>query len=166
MIEYNARERRFHGTLPYPVVYYMSSEEEVLIATEVIALSKTLDVELFALNVCRDHMHLLVYCAIEEIPKFMQRIKGRTARVCNAHRASKGIDPLDGARGIYNPRTLKDGSIPFWTQKYHCKPIRSTTQLANTLAYIRNNRLKHQLPLNEGLDVLVKSVFILNPPIH
>src|SRR5690606_13681617 len=99
-----------------------------------------------ALNVCRDHMHLLVRCNAEDVSKIMHRIKGRTARVCNAHRAAKGINPLDATGGRYEPRVLKDRSIPFWTQKYHCKRIKTTDQLVNTLVYIRNNRLKHQLP--------------------
>ncbi|AEA44345.1 transposase [Fluviicola taffensis] len=158
MIDYNARQRRFHGTLPYPEVYYMNMDEEVLVAKEVLSLSKGLDVELVALNVCRDHMHLLVYCDYDEVPKIMHRIKGRTARVCNAHRASKGINPLDSTRGRYEPRPLKDGSIPFWTQKYYCKVIRSTDQLLNTFAYIRNNRLKHQLSFNYELEALMKNL--------
>ncbi|MNU62957.1 Transposase IS200 like protein [compost metagenome] len=151
MIVYNARERRFNGTLPYPDVYYMSMEEEYLVAREIFDLAKELDFELAALNVCRDHMHLLVYCEEDEIPKIMHRIKGRTARVCNAHRAgtSKGINPLDGRR------KLKDKSIPFWTQKYHCKRVRSTDQLSNTLIYIQNNRKKHGLPFNSALQQLI-----------
>lgn len=155
MIVYKARERRFQGTLPYPEIYYMNMEEEYLVAKEVFALAKELNFELAAMNVCRDHMHLLVYCSEDEVPKIMHRIKGRTARVCNAHRAFKGINPLDATRGVYDPRTLKDKSIPFWTQKYHCKRVRSTDQLSNTLKYIENNRKKHGLPFNHALQELI-----------
>lgn len=155
MIVYHARERRFNGTLPYPDIYYMSPEEEYLVAKEVFALVEELDFGLAALNVCRDHMHLLVYCDEDEIPKMMHRIKGRTARVCNAHRASKGINPLDATRGVYDPRKLKDKSIPFWTQKYYYKRVRSTDQLSNTLRYIQNNRKKHGLLFNHALQELI-----------
>ncbi len=155
MIVYKARERRFEGTLPYPDIYYMSMEEEYLVAKEVFALAKELDFGLAAINVCGDHMHLLVYCGEESISKIMHRIKGRTARVCNAHRAFKGINPLDATRGLYDPRTLKDKSIPFWTQKYHCKRVRSTDQLSNTLKYIQNNRKKHGLSINVALQELI-----------
>lgn len=148
MIVYRARERRFHGTLPYPDVYYMSMEEERLIAKE-------LDFEVIALNLCRDHMHLLIYCERDEVPKIMHRVKGRTARACNVYRAAKGINPLDATNGRYEPRTLKDKSIPFWTQKYHCKVICNPDQLLNTIAYIRNNRKKHGLPANPALQNLI-----------
>lgn len=163
MIIYRARERRFQGTLPYPDVYYMNMEEETLIAHEVFRLSDELDFVVIALNLCRDHMHLLVYCENNEVPKIMHRIKGRTARACNAYRASKaakGINPL----GRYEPRTLKDKSIPFWTQKYHCKVICNTDQLLNTINYIRNNREKHGLPVNSALqNVIDKNQLTASP---
>lgn len=164
MLIYRARERRFHGTLPYPNIYYMNLEEEVLIAGEVFYLAKTLGFEVIALNLCRDHMHLLVYCKQDEVPKIMHRIKGRTARACNAYRAVNGINPIDATRGRYEPRTLKDKSIPFWTQKYHCKVIRNSDQLLNTINYIRNNRKKHGLPINPALQNLIdKNQLVASP---
>lgn len=162
MIVFRARERRFNGTLPYPEVYYMSMEEEVLIAKEVFYLSDEMDFVVVALNLCRDHMHLLVCCENDEVPKIMHRIKGRTSRACNTYRAAKaakGINPL----GRYEPRTLKDRSIPFWTQ-YHCKVIRNSDQLLNTINYIRNNRKKHGLSINSALQNLIdKNQLIASP---
>ncbi|WP_294674911.1 transposase [uncultured Fluviicola sp.] len=164
MIDYRVRQRRFFGTLPYPEVYYMNMEEETLIAKEVFCLSNEMDFVVVALNLCRDHMHLLVYCEIDEIPKIMHRIKGRTARACNAHRAAKGINPLDATNGKYEPRILKDKSIPFWTQKYHCKVIRNSDQLLNTISYILNNRKKHGLPINPALqNVIDKNQLAASP---
>lgn len=164
MILYRARERRFQGTLPYPDVYYMSMEEEALIANEVFRLSNELDFVVVALNLCRDHMHLLVYCECDEVSKIMHRVKCRTARACNAYRAAKGINPLDATNGKYEPRTLKDRSIPFWTQKYHCKVIRNSDQLLNTIHYIRNNRKKHGLPINFALqNILDKNQLVASP---
>ncbi len=123
-----------------------------------------MDFVIVALNLCRDHMHLLVYCKMDVVPKIMHRVKGRTARACNAHRAVKGINPLDATGGRYEPRTLKDKSIPFWTQKYHCKVIRNADQLLNTIYYIRNNRKKHGLPINPALQNLIdKNQLVASP---
>ncbi len=164
MVTYKARERRFNGTLPYPEVYYMSQEEEALIAKEIFYLSDEMDFVVVAMNICRDHMHLLICCENDEVPKIMHRIKGRTARACNAYRAAKGINPLDATSGKYEPRTLKDRSIPFWTQKYHCIMIRNSDQLLNTINYIRNNRKKHGLPINPALQKLIdKNQLIASP---
>jgi hypothetical protein len=62
-----------------------------------------------------------------------------------------------------SPNTmLKDGSRPFWTQKYGCKPIRSEKQLFNTIRYIQRNREKHRLPPNEALVSIIQS-FVISP---
>lgn len=109
MIEYRARERRFFGTKPYQEVYPLTFEEEVLIAQTVRDLVQELDWRIAAFNCCRDHIHLLVVCEEEDVTKIMHRLKGRTARVCNAHRAAKGINPLGGA-DYYNP-TISERQI-------------------------------------------------------
>lgn len=163
MIEYRARERRFFGTKPYQKVYPLTMEEEVLIAETVRDLVLELNWRIAAFNCCRDHIHLLVVCEENEVTKIMHRLKGRTARVCNAHRTAnrraKGINPLGGACDInplgcacdkkpheyYNPTILKDKSTPFWAQKFHRKPIRSFDQYWNTYNYIFGNRAKHGL---------------------
>ena len=143
MIKYQARERRFNGTKPDPEVFPMTKEEEELIATTVAEIAKEDNLNIAAFNLCWDHMHILLVCEEEEVPKIMHKIKGRTARACNVLR-NKGINPLDALR--------KDGSIPFWTQKYGCKPITSDDQFWNTYNYIENNKVKHNLPKNPKLE--------------
>lgn len=155
MIKYFARERRFGGTKPYPEVYYLTEREEELITGIVKDLVNELDLRIAAFNICRDHMHLLLVCEESEVSGIMHRIKGRTARVCNAYRAQyarvKGINPLDA----YIPTVLKDKSTPFWTQKFGCKPIVSQTQFWNTYNYIFRNRAKHGLPDNPRLKAMI-----------
>jgi REP element-mobilizing transposase RayT len=146
MIKYKARERRFEGTKPDPEVFPMTKEEEELIATTVADIAKEDNLNIAAFNLCWDHMHILLVCEEEEVPKIMHKIKGRTARACNVLR-NKGINPLDALR--------KDGSIPFWTQKYGCKPITSDDQFWNTYNYIENNKVKHNLPKNPKLEKII-----------
>ena len=45
-----------------------------------------------------------------------------------------------------------------WTQKFGCKEITSEEQLQNTIAYIQNNRIKHELPHNKDLQALVQKM--------
>jgi len=46
-----------------------------------------------------------------------------------------------------------------WAQKFHRKLIESNEQLHNTIAYIRNNRIKHNLPeLSDSIRALIDSV--------
>lgn len=143
MIKYKARERRFDGTKPDPEVFPMTKEEEELIATTVSDIAKEDNLNIAAFNLCWDHMHILLVCEEVEVPKIMHKIKGRTARACNVLR-NKGINPLDIMR--------KDGSMPFWTQKYGCKPITTDDQFWNTYNYIEKNKVKHNLPKNPKLE--------------
>ena len=99
-------------------------------------------------------MHLVLYCTAEEVPVIMHKIKGRSARECNKLRTSTGINLSTGI----NPRgrtVLKDKSTPFWSQKYHCKPITSELYLKNTINYIENNKIKHGLPENKELEKII-----------
>lgn len=148
MIDYKARQRRFGGIRPYPYVFPMTDDEEELIAATVCDLVEELNLTITAFNLCRDHMHLVLVCDPDDVSKIVHRIKGRTARVCNAHRANKGINPLDVT-------LLKDKSTAFWTQKFGCNPIRSALQYRNTVRYIVNNRIKHKLPENTSLQNII-----------
>lgn len=189
MIMYKARERRFEGTKPNREVFPMTKEEEELIAKTVADIAKEDHLNIAAFNLCRDHMHILLVCEEEEVPKIMHKIKGRTARACNALRLKgntptntikgihpldktteensntvkentstntiKGINPLDESRTTPPTTLLKDGSTPFWTQKYGCKPITSIEQFWNTLNYIEKNKEKHNLPQNPKLEKII-----------
>lgn len=176
MIQYQARERRFGGTLPKQVIIPITKNEEELIAKIVDEIVKEDNLNLAAFNVCYDHIHFLLVCEEEEVPKIVKKIKGRTARECNKMRSSnKGIHSLDSNnmihsidnKGIYslknngiNPvdgkKIVKDGSTPFWAQKYSCKPINSQEQFYNTIEYIENNRVKHNLKDNIQLKSIIQ----------
>lgn len=152
MIRFRARERRFNGTKPFPEVYYLSVDEELLIARTVGELVTELNWEITAFNCWKDQLQLLIVCTEEELPKIMHRLKGRTARVCNAYRAANGINPFgcahaenskESTRVFYNPTVLKDKSTPFWAQKFHRKTVTSTNQYWNAYNYIQTIRLLH-----------------------
>ncbi len=167
MIDYCARERRFDGEKPLPDVNYMSKEIEELIAVTVSEIVNEEKLTIAAFNLCRDHMHILLVCAEDEVPKIMHKVKGRTARVCNKWIANnngnlhnKGINPLDDKcnplDGKYSTTKLKDGSTPFWTQKYGCNPIKTSEHYWNTVNYIEKNKVKHNLPNNPKLQAIIQ----------
>lgn len=162
MIDYQARQRRFDGKKPLPDVNYMSKEIEELIAITVSEIVKVNNLNIAAFNLCRDHMHILLVCAEDEVPKIMHKIKGRTARVCNkwiAHNNEnlhKMGNPLDALDGKHSTTKLKDGSTPFWTQKYGCNPIKTSEHYWNTVNYIEKNKVKHNLPNNPKLQAIIQ----------
>lgn len=146
MIKYKARERRFYGTKPEAEVFPMSKEIEELIANTIASIVRAENLNIAAFNLCRDHMHILLVCEEIEVARVMHKIKGRTARACNVY---KGINPLDAIH--------KDGSTPFWAQKFGCKPISSEEQFWHTVNYIERNRAKHNLPNNPTLKAIIST---------
>jgi REP element-mobilizing transposase RayT len=154
MIQYHARERRFNGTLPYKFVIPITTEEENLIAKTVSEIVKEDNLNIAAFNICYDHMHILLVCEKEEIAKIMKKIKGRTARECNKAR-THSVNGINSVGDV--GKKLKDGSTPFWAQKYYCKPITTLQQYDNTVNYIENNRVKHELDENEFLKKTIEN---------
>ncbi|MFD2550765.1 Eco57I restriction-modification methylase domain-containing protein [Bizionia sediminis] len=146
MIDYKVRERRELGTNPLPNYTKLTTEEEIIITQEIIAIAKEKQLQIMAYNICGDHIHLLLVCEDTEVSNIVKTIKGRTARV---HNSNKGINPL--------VQKEKEKSISLWTQKYGCKAIKDDEQLYNTIAYIQNNRTKHELPYNKELQSLTEN---------
>ena len=169
MIDHNVRERRFHGTRPEADVLPLSIEDELLITQTISDVSIENKLNILAFNICKDHMHILLVCEEQEIPKIVQRIKGRSSRVYNTNKgfqpldlivkkekATKGINPLVERKTEINPLVEeKEKTHPLWTQKYGCNPIESDEQLWNTVNYIEKNRVKHNLPKSPKLEKII-----------
>ena len=138
MEKYKVRERREGSTKPH--VIYFTPEDDVQMTQIIADVAKEDQLNILAYNICGDHIHLLLVCAIEEIPAIMQKIKGRTSyyhkRPYKGH--YKGLKPLEKVDGK---------NKPLWQQKYTPpKEVTTTEQLLNTLKYIQTNRNKHELP--------------------
>jgi len=169
MLDHKVREKREGGSNPFPNYEKLTAEEEVLIAEEVLGIVKEDKLKILAFNVCVDHIHILLVCEEEDVPKILQKIKAKTARTVNIHKgitipstrehASNHIStrehaPLPGAP--LPQRGKKQNSL--WTQKYGCKPITDETQLHNTINYIQHNRSKHNLPESQTLNKLIDNL--------
>ena len=83
MIEYDVRRLRDHGTRPYPEPMLLSMEEEIIITETVAKIVEEDKLNVLAYNICFDHMHLLLVCEEEEVPKIVGKIKSMTARAVN-----------------------------------------------------------------------------------
>jgi len=147
MIDYNVREKRFNGTLPEPQVYPLDEEDELIITETILEIVKEDGLNVLSYNICHDHLHILLVCEAEELDKIVGKIKGKTARAFNLR---KGINPLVKEEG--------DRSIPLWTQKFGYKEITTSEQLYNTIEYIQNNRIKHELTINKGIHPLAEEM--------
>lgn len=89
----------------------------------------------------------MLVCTEEEVSKIFGKIKAVTAKEYNrTYRTeiTRGHVPLSDYSTY----------IPLWTQKFGCKEIGNKKQLANTIVYIKNNRLKHELVKSNELQKL------------
>jgi type I restriction-modification system DNA methylase subunit/REP element-mobilizing transposase RayT len=160
MIEYDVRRLRDNGTRPYPEPMLLSEEEEIIITETVAKIVEEDKLNVLAYNICFDHMHLLLVCEKEEVPKIVGKIKSMTARAVNiAMGRTVSMTTTAVATRGHAPLTLPDDEnlpaakrgqtqCPLWTQKFGNTYIDSDEHLYNAIEYIRTNREHH------GLDPL------------
>ena len=111
------------GAIGKPV--NLDFDEEIFVMQTIAKIIAENKYKVLAYNFCKDHLHFLVACKKEELPKIMQKIKGITSLERN-----RKFNPTD--------RQL-------WQQKYFEKVIYNDEYLENTIHYILNNRKKHGL---------------------
>jgi REP element-mobilizing transposase RayT len=120
--------------------FWMEDEHEAVVAKTIKETIEQDDLCVMAYNSCGDHVHILLVCEEEEIPNIVRKLKGKSSQRLKEH--------------LQIP---KEEQFTLWAQKYSKTYINSTEQLWNTVAYIQNNRTKHGLPINKGLQPHVDS---------
>ncbi len=152
---------------------WLSEKEEIIVIETIAKIAKEDNLNIIACNVCGDHLHLLLVCEEQEIPRILQKMKSISARECNIamgrtipilrtrEHAPLSIStdtPLSSSTDLSistdtplssstdTPLSRGTAQAHLWTQKFGKKEITSDEQLENTIAYIRNNRVKHGLP--------------------
>jgi REP element-mobilizing transposase RayT len=91
-----------------------------------------------AYNICKDHIHMLIESGENEINNTVRLIKGKSSQMYKEYLEIPAKEPFH-----------------LWAQKFNKWLIETEEQLHNTEKYILNNRDKHGLPQNKGLQPLV-----------
>jgi REP element-mobilizing transposase RayT/uncharacterized protein YlbG (UPF0298 family) len=143
-------------------------------------------------NICGDHMHILLVCEKEELPKIVGKLKSVSAKERNRKRgytigtavagvateaaetaaettiasiasiATRGHAPLSDTGKDARPDTRGTTQRQVWTQKFGKSEIKDEEYLRNAIEYIRNNRKKHELPEAKEIEKLKKE-FVCSP---
>ncbi|MGV8059453.1 MAG: transposase [Smithellaceae bacterium] len=109
--------------------------------TEIIAyIVREKNYTVYAYNICRDHVHMLIECEENKVSNMVRQIKGKSSQLYKE----------------YLGKTAHD-SFHLWAQKFNKWLMESDEQLRNTIVYILHNRGKHGLAQNKGLQPLVLS---------
>ena len=151
MIAYKVRQRRNNGACPFANPTPLTAEDEFVITQTIAEIVKEDKLNVLAYNIGYDHLHILLVCENDELDKIVGKLKSMSARACNIN------------RGVTIPQGKREGrgetQVPLWTQKFGCSEIKDETHLYNTINYIRNNRIKHELPaFNKEACLLVEDM--------
>jgi REP element-mobilizing transposase RayT len=140
---------------------YLSVEEECELIKIIAGIIKDDHLRILSLNLCADHFHFVIACNPEKLTGIVGKLKSISAREFNVWRGitkpqestpenlTRGHAPLskpDPGQAHENDRTRGDTQNSLWAQKFNRKLIDTNDQLNNTLDYIENNRIKHNLP--------------------
>jgi REP element-mobilizing transposase RayT len=169
-------QRMFEHHVKVGEAEWIDKKDEIIITEAIAEIIKEDNLNVIEYNICGDHMHMLLVCEKEEVPKIVGKIKAVSSRKRNIERgitvvdtnapdsngsegvtATRGHVPLSRAgKGLSSSETGKKGYNSLWTQKYGNSPIDSEEYLLNAIEYIRNNRKKHELPENKKLEKIIE----------
>ena len=131
-------------------VKYLSLTQEIELTRIFKSVINELKLKCYAYNVCKDHVHLIIQCKEEDLVETIRKLKGKTAY-------------------LYNRATGSNG--PFWSQKFFmanlddwsitiARPVAfslNSSYFLNAVAYIKDNRIKHDLPESDVLNRIIGS---------
>ncbi len=162
-------QRMFDNHVKLGEAVWLDEEGEIIITktiAEIVKDSKNTNngvspIEIIEYNICGDHMHLLLVCEAEELSAIVGKIKAVSGRKYNIE---KGITIPNSATSTTRGRvplsdTEKKGKRKYnslWTQKFGKSEVKNEEYLNNAIEYIRNNRVKHELPENPEIEKIKK----------
>ncbi len=112
---------------------YLNSNQEYDITVILSNIINEWNLQIYAYNICADHIHMVIQCEVDELSIIMRRIKGKSVK-------------------LYKDLHNIDSSIHLWGQKYNAIIIENKEQLLHTIKYIKNNRIKHWLVRNKEVE--------------
>ena len=173
-------QRMFDNYVKLGEPVWLSEKEELIVSQTIAEIAVKDNLNILAYNVCGDHIHLLLVCEKEEVEKIVGKLKSMSARACNiamgrtiptpgttghttsgttGHAPLSSDTPSGGTMGHAPLLAHGTTQTQLWTQKFGNNEIKSDEQLYNTLRYIENNRLKHELSdIDKDLQPLINQM--------
>lgn len=123
------------------IFFDLDQEYEVTLLLENII--KELKLKILAYNICKDHIHLLLFSNKNDLSQTIWKLKWKSTIL---YKGKYGIDE----------------KFSLWWQKFNYSLIENQKQLLNTIKYINNNREKHWLDYNSKLQNINFCLKIIN----
>jgi REP element-mobilizing transposase RayT len=106
------------------------------------------DYRIIELNILTDHVHCLIVCSENEISKIIGQLKGYSSFHFhkNSNDPNRRVNPTVEKAEEVETAVYSDGTIKkLWASSFNKKLIKSDEQIINTINYIKNNHLKHEI---------------------
>lgn len=178
MIKYKVREMKQNGEGHIDRPYYFDEKEAIEISRIISNIIVEDEFNCLEYNICSDHVHIILVCDEEELPNVVRKLKGKSAQKFKEYlgldkeetfhlwaqkfnRNCIAMDIEQQARLINNGQNNGLNNELYRGQNNGLQPIvgKNTSQLQNTINYIRTNREKHGLPdINNGLQPIVEKM--------
>ncbi|MCK5857115.1 MAG: Eco57I restriction-modification methylase domain-containing protein [Bacteroidales bacterium] len=168
-------QRMFDNHVKLGDAVWIDEKDEIIITETIAEIVKKDKLNVIEYNVCGDHMHLLLVCEEDDRDGIVGKIKSMTSRAVNiasgktvvANHATMGHAPLSASMATtareHAPLSASmattargETQTKLWTQKFGNSEIKDEDYLNNAIEYIRNNRIKHELPVNKEIEKLKK----------
>ena len=118
---------------------HLDEKAEIKITEIISGIIRENNYTVYAYNICRDHVHMLIECEEDKVSDIIRRLKGKSSQRYKEYLGKKASNPFH-----------------LWAQKFNKWLIQSDEQLRLTTEYILHNRSKHNLQENKGLQPLVQ----------
>jgi len=169
-------ERMFDNHVKLGEAVWISKKDEIVVTKTIANIIKEDNLNVIEYNICGDHMHILLVCEKEELPKIVGKIKAISGRKYNIENVITVVatneDKTRGHVPFSESSTLSESPSPsgedtsskktekkkynsLWTQKFGKRKIVGDTDLNNVINYIHTNRQKHELPINTELEKII-----------
>ncbi|MBP6049868.1 MAG: N-6 DNA methylase, partial [Chitinophagales bacterium] len=112
-----------------------------------------------AYNICKDHVHLIVVCEGTELTSIIQKIKSISSKEFHRLKIPMGHDPLEHKNHLWSQKFYRANLDVWELNTISNKPgyIYKSSYLQNAIEYIKNNRVKHNLPQSKELEKTINS---------
>ncbi|MBI9038282.1 MAG: transposase [Bacteroidales bacterium] len=76
-------QRMFDNYVKTGKPVWLLEKEEIIVTQTIAEIAEKDDLNIIAYNICGDHVHILLVCEEQELPKIVQKLKSMSARACN-----------------------------------------------------------------------------------
>ena len=117
-----------------PVIF--DNDLEFEISKYILQIANEDKLNFFALNICRDHVHLIIKCFVDCLENIIRKIKGKSTQ-------------------LYKDNNEIEDVFHLWQAGFKRIEIKNKIYFFKAVNYVINNRKKHELPPNIEMQRLV-----------